>query len=94
MIFVQFLLSMRFVCSTLIGSQLTARHLEGLGDIATRHGLNIDNIRRLSGRVSIRKNDEQLRSCLAGSVSLGGIFNDDSESTSCSRMNSKWRTDD
>lgn len=74
MIFVQFLLSMMFVCSTLIGTQLTARHLEGLGDIATRHGLNIDNIRRLSGRVSIRKIDEQLRSCVE--LSLRGTPDD------------------
>ncbi len=59
---------------TLIGTQLTARHLEGLGDIATRHGLNIDNIRRLSGRVSIRKNDEQLRSCVE--LSLRGTPDD------------------
>jgi len=58
----------------LIGTQLTARHLEGLGDTATRHGLNIDNIRRLSGRVSIRKIDEQLRSCVE--LSLRGTPDD------------------
>ena len=59
---------------TLIGTQLTARHLEGLGDIATRHGLNIDNITRLSGRVSMRDEREQLRSCVE--LSLRGTPKD------------------
>lgn len=59
---------------TLIGTQLTARHLEGLGDVATRHGLNIDNITRLSGRVSIQREHEQLRSCVE--LSLRGTPDD------------------
>lgn len=49
---------------TLIGSRLTARHLEGLGRIATEHGLNIDNITRLSGRVSLREENAVPRSCV------------------------------
>jgi phosphoserine phosphatase len=50
---------------TLIGTQLTARHLAGLGDVATRHGLNIDNITRLSGRISMNEQPhEPLRSCV------------------------------
>jgi len=59
---------------TLIGTQLTARHLEGLGDVATRHGLNIDNITRLSGRVSLQQEHEQLRSCVE--LSLRGTPDD------------------
>ena len=59
---------------TLIGTQLTARHLEGLGDVATRHGLNIDNITRLSGRVSMQQQHEQLRSCVE--LSLRGTPDD------------------
>lgn len=59
---------------TLIGTQLTARHLEGLGDVATRHGLNIDNITRLSGRVSMEQEHEQLRSCVE--LSLRGTPDD------------------
>ena len=59
---------------TLIGTQLTARHLEGLGDVATRHGLNIDNITRLSGRVSMQREHEQLRSCVE--LSLRGTPDD------------------
>jgi phosphoserine phosphatase len=59
---------------TLIGNRLTARHLEGLGDIATRHGLNIDNITRLSGRVSIVSEQEEQRSCVE--LSLRGTPDD------------------
>jgi phosphoserine phosphatase len=59
---------------TLIGTRLTARHLEGLGDVATRHGLNIDNITRLSGRVSMREEHEQQRSCVE--LSLRGTPDD------------------
>jgi phosphoserine phosphatase len=59
---------------TLIGTQLTARHLEGLGDVATRHGLNIDNITRLSGRVSMREKHEPQRSCVE--LSLRGTPDD------------------
>ncbi|MDC1295308.1 MAG: phosphoserine phosphatase SerB [Myxococcota bacterium] len=61
---------------TLIGSRLTARHLEGLGDVATRHGLNIDNITRLSGRVSLRTPGDELRSCVE--LSLRGTPDDSS----------------
>jgi len=59
---------------TLIGAQLTAHHLEGVGGVATRHGLNIDNITRLSGRVSIRKRVEEQRSCVE--ISLRGTPTD------------------
>ena len=59
---------------TLIGTRLTARHLEGLGDVATRHGLNIDNITRLSGRVSMRHVQDQQRSCVE--LSLRGTPDD------------------
>ena len=61
---------------TLIGSRLTARHLEGLGDVATRHGLNIDNITSLSGRVSLRTPGDELRSCVE--LSLRGTPDDSS----------------
>ncbi|MEZ4330660.1 MAG: phosphoserine phosphatase SerB [Myxococcota bacterium] len=59
---------------TLIGRDLMARHLEGLGTIATRHGLNIDNITRLSGRVSLERPDPELRACVE--LSLRGTPDD------------------
>jgi len=59
---------------TLIGRDLRARHLEGLGAVATRHGLNIDNITRLSGRVSLERPDPELRACVE--LSLRGTPDD------------------
>ena len=59
---------------TLIGSELTAQHLEALGAVATRHGLNIDHIRRLSGRVSLRSSVAPKRSCVE--LSLRGTPDD------------------
>ncbi len=59
---------------TLIGTQLTARHLEALGDVVTRRGLNIDDIKRLSGRVSLRRESDLLRSCVE--LSLRGTPDD------------------
>ncbi len=53
---------------TLLGPQLSARHLAGVGEVASRHGLNIDHITRLSGRVSVREPDESQRSCVEFSV--------------------------
>ncbi len=49
---------------TLIATQLSARHLEALGEVATRHGLNIDNITRLSGRVSLEAAGDEPRACV------------------------------
>jgi phosphoserine phosphatase len=53
---------------TLIGTHLTARHLEALGRVATDHGLNIDHIRRLSGRVSLVGPGSEPRSCIEFSL--------------------------
>lgn len=53
---------------TLLGQQISARHLAGIGDVTSRHGLNIDHIARLSGRVSMRTPDETNRSCVEFSV--------------------------
>jgi len=59
---------------TLIGSLLTARHLEALGQVATEHGLNIDHITRLSGRVSLAGVKDEPRSCIE--LSLRGTPED------------------
>jgi phosphoserine phosphatase len=59
---------------TLIGSLLTARHLEALGRVATEHGLNIDHITRLSGRVSLIGSGGDARSCIE--LSLRGTLED------------------
>jgi phosphoserine phosphatase len=62
---------------TLIGSLLTARHLEALGRVATDHGLNIDHITRLSGRVSLTGVGAEARSCIE--LSLRGMLEDASD---------------
>jgi len=59
---------------TLIGTLLTARHLEALGQVATEHGLNIDHITRLSGRVSLSGVKDEPRSCIE--LSLRGTPED------------------
>ncbi len=59
---------------TLIGTQLMAKHLEGLGQVVTRHGLNIDNITRLSGRVSLEVPTPDRPSCVE--LSLRGTPDD------------------
>jgi phosphoserine phosphatase len=54
---------------TLIGNHLTARHLQALGQVATEHGLNIDHITRLSGRVSLAHDGaEEPRACVEFSL--------------------------
>jgi phosphoserine phosphatase len=53
---------------TLLGPQLSARHMEGLGGVATLHGMNIDRITRLSGRVSLFREPERPMACVEFSV--------------------------
>jgi phosphoserine phosphatase len=53
---------------TLLGIRLEARHLDGLGGVATRHGMNIDHITRLSGRISLVEPDATPRACVEFSV--------------------------
>jgi phosphoserine phosphatase len=63
----------RFIM-TVIGTKLTARHLDGIGRVATEHGLNIDHITRLSGRVSLVAPSSDPRSCIE--LSLRGTPDD------------------
>ena len=43
---------------TLLGRQITARHLSRITEVVTEHGFNIDQISRLSGRLSLDHIDE------------------------------------
>ena len=43
---------------TLLGRQITARHLARITEVVTEHGFNIDQISRLSGRLSLDHIDE------------------------------------
>ena len=54
---------------TLLARRITAEHIARVTDIAAAHGLNIDNISRLSGRVSVdEESNESAKACVAFSV--------------------------
>ncbi|KGK41567.1 phosphoserine phosphatase [Nitrincola sp. A-D6] len=59
---------------TLLGRRISALHISRVADIAARHGLNIDNINRLSGRVSLLESQaESVRTKACVEFSVRGI---------------------
>lgn len=61
---------------TLIGRELTARQLEAASCVIRDQGLNIDAIRRLTGRISIRHPRKNNRACIEFSLRGEPIDND------------------
>jgi phosphoserine phosphatase len=54
---------------TLLARRITAGHIARVTDIAARHGLNIDNINRLSGRVGLTEEaGSRTKACVEFSV--------------------------
>ena len=53
---------------TLLSRKLNSGHIARVTDIAASHGLNIDNINRLSGRVSLNDDNCQTKACVEFSV--------------------------
>ena len=53
---------------TLLGRTVTARHIAEVTKTVAEHGLNIDAIKRLTGRVPLREDDRTARSCIELSV--------------------------
>jgi len=53
---------------TLIGRTLTAGQIEAATKVIASQGLNIDSILRLTGRISIRYPDKNVRSCIEFSL--------------------------
>ena len=53
---------------TLLGRKLTARHIADVAGVVSRQGLNIDAIKRLTGRVPLRENERAPKSCIEFSV--------------------------
>ena len=53
---------------TLIGRTLSARQIEAAAKVIARQGLNIDSIRRLTGRMSIMHPERNLRACIEFSL--------------------------
>ncbi len=53
---------------TLLARTVTAEHIARVSTLAAEHGLNIDNISRLSGRVPLDKVAQTTKSCIEFSV--------------------------
>ncbi len=53
---------------TLLSRKLSSEHIAVVTRIAADHGLNIDNINRLSGRVSLSEAQEKTKACVEFSV--------------------------
>lgn len=53
---------------TLLSRKLSSKHIARVTEIAANHGLNIDNINRLSGRISLDETSDQTKACVEFSV--------------------------
>ena len=53
---------------TLLGRQLTARHIADVAGVISRQGLNIDVIKRMTGRVPLHEDERAPKSCIEFSV--------------------------
>ncbi len=53
---------------TIIGRSLSARQIEAATKVIAQQGLNIDNILRLSGRMSLRNTEKKVRACIEFSL--------------------------
>ena len=53
---------------TILGRSIGATQIEAAAKVVAEHGLNIDNIRRLTGRMSLRNPIQNVRSCVEFSV--------------------------
>ena len=53
---------------TLLGRTVTARHIAEVTRVVAQHGLNIDAIKRLTGRIPLSEDDRAAKSCIELSV--------------------------
>ena len=53
---------------TLIGRSLSAKQIQAASEVISNHGLNIDAIKRLTGRMSIMHPERNVRACVEFSV--------------------------
>ena len=53
---------------TLLGRTVTARHIAEVTKVVTQHGLNIDAIKRLTGRMPLKEDNRAAKSCIELSV--------------------------
>jgi phosphoserine phosphatase len=61
---------------TLLGRQITARHLAQVTEVVSAHGFNIDEITRLSGRLSLRHPEADAHRGASVELSLSGEVQD------------------
>ena len=71
---------------TLLGRRVTAQHIAEVTGVVADHGLNIDAIRRLTGRVSLHEDDRSAKSCIELSV-RGSLADDDKSAMQAKFMN-------
>lgn len=62
---------------SLLARKVTAEHIAAVTSVVSRHGLNIDRIDRLSGRISLEDVNNQTKSCIE--ISVRGNIGDMSE---------------
>ncbi len=60
---------------TLLGPRITAKHLARVTEVVSRHGFNIDQITRLSGRISLRHPEKKPRGASV-EIALSGEVED------------------
>ncbi len=53
---------------TVIGRSLSAGQIQSAAEIVARHGLNIDAIKRLTGRMSVKHPERNVRACVEFSI--------------------------
>ena len=64
---------------TLLGRIVTARHIAEVTKVVAEHGLNIDAIKRLTGRMPLREDDRAAKACIE--LSVRGTLSDEERST-------------
>ncbi len=64
---------------TLLGRTVSARHIAAVTKIITDHGLNIDAIKRLTGRMPLDNDEATAKACIE--LSVRGSLTDDERST-------------
>ncbi|MDE6070041.1 MAG: phosphoserine phosphatase SerB [Alistipes sp.] len=63
---------------TLLGRTVSARHIAEVTAVVAEHGLNIDAIRRLTGRMPLHEDDRAAKACIE--LSVRGTLTDETRS--------------
>ncbi len=63
---------------TLLGRTVSARHIAEVTAVVAEHGLNIDAIKRLTGRMPLHEDDRAAKACIE--LSVRGSLSDESRS--------------